>query len=355
MQSANVDTSVRSPYVNFVSELIDRKMLEEDSTLNPVCSCICDRPPSDNLKHKDQLGNGEIVLNKKIIEYQVLLENLHLLNSDCQSKILKFTRGFQSWITAKMQISDEGLKQSSIFALKELHISSFMSEPTEVLLRHVFKKLILNSNRNEIIDLLQSYRGEEEIVQKTQSNLIILAEKVFNFTSTAMGILAFPTALYVGYKIYTIASLSMEISNAEYLPVLVNKIINYAPLVIIQLGITIYEWKWTIIITSYVVRSTFLGTYSVIRVPVRIISEIAWLPIKLARLPFNIATYSFTKFKDLTMSLAHHIHQESGVIEAWRIKVEMDKAETLWVRQVMNLKANKEVVSALPLVPELTF
>lgn len=331
----------RSSYVSYVSTFIDQKMVTNQKVAS-LASHICSLPQN---KIQIDTNQSSFISNKDVLLYDILLKNVSNLNADLQSKILPQTPGFQAWITAKMYCKDEAVRQYSNLVLKELKIPYLIGDPTEILLRHVFKELTLNSNKAEISKLLEESRTQNTILPQAKSRIIMFVEKVSSLASTILSFAAIPLALYGGYRIWSGIWKVIEYVKVNHLPVLVNKIINHVPAPIIRIATKIYDWRFTIFITSIIVKFTRLNNYRVVRVGTKILSEIAYLPItisqKICELPFKTAYYSYNKIREATAGTIHGMRLGSGFIESWRIANELNEAENVWVDQVMNLKMGR--------------
>lgn len=335
VQNGNLIASNPSNYVNYISACIDNKMTQ-NAQITSLGSILCQAPPEEN--------TGVNLSNKEIVFYESLLNNIQKLNADTQSIILINTPGFKAWITCNMYCKDEAVQQYAKLRLEKLGLSYFFDNPKERLLRHVFKELTLNSNRKEVNDLLAQYRAQNELSANAKSQLQIVAEKMTLAVSYVLFFIAIPAACYVGYLVGTNISHLIARAKIEYLPILVNQIINHTPIVMIRKANTIYNWRLTIITTTYLIKNTRLNNYSFIRIPVEILSQAAWLPIKITRelfwLPFTAASHTYSLIHATIRKTSHFMHEGSGFIEALRISHELRKAENLWIDQVMKLKAH---------------
>lgn len=335
MQPGTLTAPAPSNYVNHVTAVIDKKMTNNQQ-IAALGSIICAVPMSNSKSIDSDLSN------KDVVSYEVVLKNIYRLNSDCQAVILKSTPGFQSWLTGKMYCKDEAIKQYSISVLKELNLSYLFNDPTEVLLRHVFKELTLNSNIEEIDELLGLSRTEEEVVSKSKSYLQLVAEKVISFASAVLSIITIPIAIYSAYLLWSNAHGLIQYAKIEYLPILVNKLINYTPVMMIRIANKIYDWKWTIYLTALVVSISSLNNYRFIRIPIYVLNEFAQLPYRITQkilsLPFAIALKSYEYVHSTSKKTAHLMRQGSNFIESLRLSRELKQAEILFVNQVMKLK-----------------
>ncbi len=294
------------------------------------------------LNNNVQQVNYKNLQNPEVILYSSLLNNVRLLIPDLQSLILRDTPGFQSWVTAKMYCSDSGVEMYAQKVLKDLNISHPHNHATEVFLRHKFNHLVQNSPKEDVDSILQEYHKENNPLEKTATKYQAIAQKVTSIAAIVLTIVGIPLALYGAYRLWACAHLVLNYVKAEIIPILVNKIVNYTPLVVIRLATKIYDWRFTIFLTAFVASFTRLNNYSFIRIPLNAISELAYLPAKiynkLSALPFSIAIFAYSKIRNAASVSANFVGEKSGIYARIQRSCDLKDAENLFVHQIMHLK-----------------
>lgn len=338
--SVNLIAPDRSAFVNHVSECFDRNW-SINNQISSLGARLFRAPRSiEGLEISDHKDKNNNLTNRDIVLYDVLLKNLHNFPADPQSVILKQANGLQSWIVSKMYCKDEAVNQFAISVLKDLNISFFLCDPTEVLLGHIFKELTVNLQKSEVEEILNTYRDEAEAIEQTKGKAQVIAEKVLSAASTVLYILAIPASIGVGCLIYEKGHDLLDYVKVEYLPILVNKIINNVPSKMILIATTIYEWKTLISFTFFVVSCTRLNNYAFIRIPMTVIKEILYLPATILGLPARFGYSIFWKAYDTTHKTAAFMYEGSTLIESIRRARELQHAETLWINQTKALKVS---------------
>ncbi|MBA3603285.1 MAG: hypothetical protein H0W50_06525 [Parachlamydiaceae bacterium] len=318
--SLNLTVPDRSNFVGVASWAIDEKSM---------------------LNNNVQQENYKNLKNPEVVSYSTLLNNVRLLIPDCQSLILKETSGFQSWITAKMYCDDSAVEMYARKVLKDLNISHPLKKATEVFLRHKFNHLVQNSPKRDVDSILQEYYKENNPLEKTATKYQAIAQKVTSFAAIVLTIVGIPLALYGGYRLWACAHQVINFVKAEIVPIVVNKIINYTPLVVIRLATKIYDWRFTIFVTAFVARFTRLNNYSFIRIPLNALSELAY-PSKVINrlywLPSDIAIFSYNKIRNAASASANFVGEKSGIYARIQRSCDLKDAENLFVHQIMHLK-----------------
>ena len=102
--------------------------------------------------------------------------------------------------------------------------------------------MVASSSSEEIDDLLIQYGKEEHDIPKTASKFEATARTVTKVASLILLIVSVPVGIYAGFKIFNLSYDIIEYSLVNILPVAVNKLINYAPLMLIRLGSKFQAW-----------------------------------------------------------------------------------------------------------------
>ncbi|MGZ6330372.1 MAG: hypothetical protein ACXWM7_05130, partial [Parachlamydiaceae bacterium] len=313
-------------FIQRVSQLVDDK-LTTNQQIQAMTPHIFRQPPEGVCHHKD-IKEG--------------LGIISALPSDSQAVVLMQANGMEAWIVQKIYCTDEAVRTYAALALNALNVSYFFRDPSEVLVRHIFKELTLNSTPEEIDELLSHYRKQQELVDQAKSFLQLAAEKAAIVVTEILKFFTIPLALYAAYLTWVHAKAIMNTFQIEYLPRVANLAINHVSVEIIRVGNKLYDlastiqkYYFTILIATFVVYFTRLSQYRIVRISINCLYEIATLPKRIAGLPFDTARYVYSQFKSGTQRLIHSMSQGTNFWQAVRLQYELQQAENLWVSQVM--------------------
>lgn len=352
----NLITPIRSEFVSHVASLLDSKATDETEEIKKIFSIVCqptmvDAPgPIENKLTQIIDLSGNAVSKKALLLYETLLKNINTIKiDDIQGHLLKQSLGLNNWITCKIYCREQAVDQYARLVLNTLGISWYFSNPTEVLLSHIFRVLVRNSTAVEQQTLLEKYRPEETILIKTQSYSQIAFEKTAFVGSYLILALSIPTSLYAGYKVYNLSHYFLKKGQFEYLPRSANFLINNVPSKVIRTTSNVAAWFYNLqpvfFFAALIVNYTSLSNYSIIQIPINSINYIIRLPAKIIEKIKDIPLYAFGKIINYVLDTGTHAYSTlqngSTWSEKFRSAYELRRAEKIWVHQVMNLKNDK--------------
>lgn len=333
---------MNNDYLIFLGELIDKYNILNDPAIR-VQMRINEPDIFDqhwllgiNRQMVPKVSRPEQFDNRNLVEYEILLENVGKMAIDVQHLILARTKQFSQLMVCRGKCHNDAVRDFSQERLKELNICQ-LGHPTTIWLEMIWKSLLSNVTKREFIALLDKYNEDEGFSTKEYAKWQMRVSKSLTVVSIILFIISFVIGLWGFVKIYSLTSLFVEIAQVEYLPRLINIIINYCPISIINSIVGIYDYRWWLLILFGILRLTRLSQSSLFQVIDKVVYKIAWFPWEMTKilfwLPIQTAGHISGYVSQSIRYLSGKSYAFADKIMTWKFSRERALAQDKFIKQ----------------------
>lgn len=341
MQFSNLYVPERSNFLNHVASSIDFKAEKKPNGKIASLMQRMFRLPENRQVQNDDHFNMSPVENLK---YHILLSNLHKSPRDIQQIIMSQAKGFECWLTMKSYCQDEAIDHYAKKTLVDLNKKYYFGNPIEILIRHTFRELVLNSNIKQINSLIEQFNKEESIINNAKTKFQIICEKVIHCVANIFRIGGILVGIYVGLNIFFREEALTNFLEVKCFPIVANKIVNYVHPKMIKVTSQILDKAFYATILYIVCGYTRLNQYPLLMRSINLIEKVVNFPRRFSfilRQPLAMAYVVYQKITKTTNTASHLMKQGVSQLEGFRLQQQLQSAENLFVKQIMNLKVKR--------------